>query len=90
MKRNLDIARELLLKLENSRGRLYPLDFRIDGYSDEEIDYNAYLLVQDDFVDGKPSNTPDGMGAFELKARYMNHLTVSGDIFLASMGNSVL
>ena len=90
MKRNLDIARELLLKLENSRGRLYPLDFRIDGYSDEEINYNAYLLVQDGFVDGKPSNTPDGMGAFELKAKYMNHLTISSDIFLDSMRNSVL
>ena len=52
MKRDLNLIREILLVVEAAAE---PVDSRavvVDGYTREEIDYNIYLLLEEDYLTG--------------------------------------
>ncbi len=46
MKRDMDLVRRILLKIEEHEHGLPPRDLNIDGYSAEQIGYHVYLMGQ--------------------------------------------
>jgi hypothetical protein len=69
MKRNMDLIRELLLKLEaysNPPGTIAIIDpyrgqFNIDGYSSDELAYHLALIREAGFIES-PGSQPAGVG----------------------------
>ena len=64
MKRDMDLIRELLFKLEQEPldGNLYRLDLDglgIEGWSHEDLAYHFLLLIDAGFVDGERGGTGD-------------------------------
>ena len=59
MQRNLDLLRDILLFVESKSATVDFFSIQIDGYSDREINYNVYLLMQHNelLVQSRPSNT---------------------------------
>lgn len=52
MQRNLDLVREILLFVESRSATVDYLKVQIDGYSEREINYHVYLLMQQKFITG--------------------------------------
>jgi hypothetical protein len=52
MRRNVDLMREMLLALENHPHGHAPSELKIEGFSEEEIGYHAYLIVDAGLADG--------------------------------------
>ncbi|MCK4340490.1 MAG: DUF2513 domain-containing protein [Phycisphaerae bacterium] len=46
MKRDMDLVRQLLLKIEEHEHGLAPRNLPIDGYDDEQIGYHVHLMGQ--------------------------------------------
>lgn len=75
MERNLELIRKLLLRVEESPKK-WAGNVAIDGYSEEQIDYHAHLLLQAGLVEGVEAET---------SARYntnIRNLTWHGHEFL--------
>jgi hypothetical protein len=45
MKRDMDLIRKILLEVEGSPSDKDFEDLKIDGYTDEEVEYHAWLLI---------------------------------------------
>ena len=76
MKRNMDLIREILLRIESypePRGRI---DLNIDGYSPKEISYHVKLLSEAGLIEATPLQT---LNLFEWHA---HSLTWEGHEFL--------
>lgn len=59
MKRDMDLIREILLKIEETENKRPIIDLCVENYSDEEVSYHCKLLYEAGFVcDYK--NTIDG------------------------------
>src|SRR3954468_7700291 len=65
MKRDMDLVRQLLLKLEDdpkfngrSKYMVYANDFEIEGFGYEEIDYHLGLLIEAGLVEGQAMASP--------------------------------
>ncbi len=54
MKRNMDLVREILLEVEklNDGESTHASSLNIEGYSKEEIAYNAYIMLQKNLIYG--------------------------------------
>lgn len=76
IKRDLDLIRKILFILEEAPGWAPPLE--IDGYSDEELDYHAYLVMDAGLAKGAEFT---GLGDSGPTAR-LTHLTWQGHEFL--------
>jgi Hypothetical protein (DUF2513) len=88
MKRDMNLIREFMLKLEDSDYVLIlPQDLRIAGFTDNEIQYHGYLLVNAGFAEGKLIEVNDGRGESFLGARTLSSLTWEGQEFLSSIKN---
>lgn len=52
MKRDMDLIRKMILAIENSPHGRAPDGLKIDGYSEEQVGYHAYLLVDSGLAEG--------------------------------------
>ena len=87
MKRDMQLARKVLLKLEESEsGRFGGQELSlpiIDGYTDRQVGYHCYLLHQAGLLDGIE---PQSRGAKrEGPSVYPIHLTWAGHDFIDSV-----
>lgn len=57
MKRDYDLLRKLVLTVESGPHGYAPHHIKIDGYSDEEIGYHSYLLVDSGLAVGVDATT---------------------------------
>lgn len=65
MKRDLDLIRKTLLAIED-HPQGYAPDLKFDGYTDEQIGYHAYLIIDAGLAAGQDvsssgRNSPEGM-----------------------------
>jgi hypothetical protein len=66
MKRDFDLIRKMLLTIEERPSGWAPSELKIDGYTDEQVGYHAYLLVDGGYAKGEDassmvSDSPEGM-----------------------------
>jgi hypothetical protein len=52
MKYNLNLVREILFAIENHTSGFAPQELSIDGYTQEQIRYNIFIMIKDCLVDG--------------------------------------
>ena len=52
MQRNLDLVRDILLFVESKSATVDYFSVQVDGYSEREINYHVYLLMQQQFITG--------------------------------------
>ena len=50
MKRDMELIRKIILEVEKAQDD--PIHLKIENYSDEEIGYHVYLLIQGGLVEG--------------------------------------
>lgn len=50
MKRDMELIRKIILEVEKAQDN--PIHLKIENYSDEEIGYHVYLLIQGGLVEG--------------------------------------
>jgi len=60
IKRDMNLIRELLLRVEDSKVELWVSNLEIDGYTDEEIAYNGYLMIDGGLAEGRQTTEHDG------------------------------
>ena len=78
MKRDMDLCRQILIEVESWPTTLAPQDVEVEGYTKEQIGYNAWLLAEEGLIEGVEST---GMG--QSVHRYMPRcLTYGGHDFL--------
>lgn len=81
MKRNDDLLRELLLRVEERDGQSY--DFEVEGHSKDEVNYHLALLVESDYLRGNVLRTgtlePGSSGIMDV---HVDQLTMEGHDFL--------
>ena len=53
MKRDIDLIREILLRVEAMEHRRDMRDLEIEGYKEVEVDYNLDLLIRGGFINGQ-------------------------------------
>ncbi|MBI3463531.1 MAG: DUF2513 domain-containing protein [Planctomycetes bacterium] len=58
MKRDIDLIRAILLTIEASPTGYGPYPLKVEGYSDEQVGYHAYLLMQGGLVEGTNKTLP--------------------------------
>jgi Hypothetical protein (DUF2513) len=88
MKQDMNLIREFMLKLEDSDYELYlPQDLQIPGFTDNEIQYHGYLLINGGFAEGKVIQINDGRGGSLSGAKSLSNLTWQGQEFLSSIKN---
>ena len=78
MKRDMDLCREILLRVEAREGSVGPAEVKIEGYTTDQIGYHAKLLADAGLLDGKGS-TGFGQSVHRFKPR---RLTWEGHEFL--------
>ena len=57
MKRDLELIRKMVLAIEDAPSGWAPNDLKIDGYTDEQIGYHAYLLIDAGLAKGEDAST---------------------------------
>ena len=57
MKRDLELIRKMVLAIEDAPSGWAPQDLKIEGYTDEQIGYHAYLLVDAGLAKGEDAST---------------------------------
>ncbi|MEX2495706.1 MAG: DUF2513 domain-containing protein [Woeseia sp.] len=65
MKRDMELVREILLKLNEYENGFAPNSFEISGYSDEQVGYHCFLLNEAGLIeaaDVSSSSTPSPYG----------------------------
>lgn len=77
MKRDMNLIRQMLLLMEAESSSFAP-DFKIKGYTDEQIGYHAYLIMEAGLADGM--NTT-GFGSPSHEAS-LSRLTWAGHEFI--------
>lgn len=66
MKRDLDLIRKMMLTIEDSASGWAPSELKFDGYTDAQLGYHAYLLIDAGLARGQDASTmgseaPEGM-----------------------------
>ena len=61
MRRDLELIRKMLLECEHSPSGWAP-DFKFDGYSDAQVGYHAYLMMDAGLVNGSDVTTNGSQG----------------------------
>lgn len=79
MKRNLDLIRSLLLKIEESEKGLDSLETALTGYTQDQIDYHLGMLIDAGYVNATCMHT------LARKHFYANGLSMQGHDYLDSV-----
>ncbi len=83
MKRDMELIRKLILKIEDAPGGWAPSDLSIEGYTSEQIGYHSCLIVESGLAIGNDI-TPRGSSG----PKYMlSRLTPAGHDFAESSRN---
>ncbi len=53
MKRDMDLARQILFTIEESSYDGAPMDIHLDGFSEKEVSYHVMLLAEAELVEAK-------------------------------------
>lgn len=80
MRRDMDLVREILLAVESYPHGYAPQTLSIEGYTQEQIGYHAYLLLQAGLVEGLNRNLDQAPSPSAI----IINLTWSGHEFLSS------
>lgn len=80
MHRDMDLAREILLVVESHPHGYSPQKIEVEGYTQEQIGYHAYLLLQAGLVEGLERNLDQAPSPSAI----ILNLTWAGHEFLAS------
>ena len=86
MKRDMDLCREILIEVESWPTTLAPQEVEIEGYTREQIGYNAWLLADEELIEGVDS-TGQGQSVHSYLPRC---LTFRGHDFLEHARNDTL
>jgi hypothetical protein len=86
MRRDLDLLRAMVLKIEDSPQGWAPQDLAVDGYSPDELGYHSYLLVDAGLAHGSDTSCAGSEGPSAL----ITHLTWSGHEFAEAARNDTL
>jgi hypothetical protein len=57
MKRDMNLVRNIVLALEDYPAGFAPRDFAVEGYSDEEIGYHIYIMMEAGLIRGADVTT---------------------------------
>jgi hypothetical protein len=52
MKRDMELIREIALRIEEAPGGFAPQPFGVDGYSDEQVGYHVLLMMEGGLLHG--------------------------------------
>jgi len=52
MNRDMNLVRKILLEIENQATGYAPNNFAVEGYTQEQIRYHAYIMMQDGLIEG--------------------------------------
>ncbi len=80
MKRELELIRKILLKIEDDPGGWAPADLTCDGYTSEQVGYHAYLLIDGGYAQGEDIS----WGASQGPRSMIRTLTWKGHEFAAA------
>ena len=83
MKRNMELVRQILLKLSDHKHGYAPNPFTIDDYTDEEIGYHCLLLSEAKLIKAVESSAMDDASPRALPIR----LTWEGHEFIENVRN---
>jgi hypothetical protein len=86
LKRDLDLIRKLVLAVEEVPTGFVRDNLRIEGYTDEQVEYHSYLLVDAGLAEGVKVTTQASTGP---EYRIL-HLTSAGHDFAAAARNDVV
>jgi len=83
MKRDMDLIRKMVLFIEDQPSGYAPDDLRLEGYTENQIGYHAYLLVDSGLAVGcdKTDSGDDGPNYS------LSHLTSAGHDFAENARN---
>jgi hypothetical protein len=84
MKRDMDLCREILRKMEEHPNPEGPVEIKVDGRSPQEIAYHLYLLNQAGLIDAIDATSSGGIDFIPVR------LTWWGQEFLATAGNDTV
>jgi hypothetical protein len=87
MKRDMDVIRAILLELERHGGNRGIGNIDIEGYSQEDIRYNVYLLHQGGFIEGAIRY---GVGSVQPRGFDIQRMTWAGHDFLDAIRNDTV
>jgi hypothetical protein len=73
MKRDFDLIREILLKIEEKESATGWIDLYIEGYTQEQISYHVKLLAEADFLDARDASTHDGICWKPISLTWQGH-----------------
>jgi hypothetical protein len=73
MKRNLDLVRSILLEIESWPADTHGKGVEIEGYSHEEVTYNAFLLHDAGYIDAIVSKTMGGNSIYPTQLTWNGH-----------------
>lgn len=79
MKRDLELIRKMVFAIEDSPSGWAP-DLKFEGYSDSQVGYHAYLLIDGGLARGGDAST---MGS-DAPEGFINSLTWAGHEFAAA------
>ena len=82
MKRDMELVRKILLAVEDAPGGRAPLKIILDGYTEDQIGYHAYLLVDAGLATGAEATS-----WAEAPKYLLRNLTWAGHEFLAAARN---
>lgn len=52
MKRDMELIRQIALRIEEAPGGFAPHPFEVDGYSDEQVGYHVLLMIEGGLLHG--------------------------------------
>jgi len=84
MKRDMDLAREILFQVETSGDPIEWVEIAVDGHSEEEISYHIKLLCQANLIEANDCSSMNG------KSWKATSLTWTGHEFLDAARNENL
>ena len=88
MKRDMDLIRDLLLRIEETPANAHPDDIAVEGYDEAAINEHLEMLIQDGFVAGKVNYS--GMGDERIYLVVVKRLTWKGHDFVDTIRNDTV
>ena len=83
MKRDMDLCRKILLKIEAWPTTLAPKPVQVEGYTQEQVGYHAWMLAEEGLIEGADTT---GMGQ-AVHSFLPRCLTYEGHDFLEDARN---
>jgi len=62
MRRNMDLVRKILMRIEDSRSGWAEQPFGIEGFTREEVAYHAQIMMEDGLIEGVDVTTMHSTG----------------------------